>query len=117
LINSGLIRLLSNYPIAYENIIHSSHQPSQFTRPAIQLASDSSNKVVLLSRENLDIQLPNVRVVGFHESDAETVKADKFSAKVVAGSLRATAVASVCLVLKQQGFTPDIIVAHSGWGD
>ncbi|MFT6310017.1 MAG: glycosyltransferase involved in cell wall biosynthesis [Porticoccus sp.] len=93
------------------------NQPSQFKRPAIELASDSSNEVVFLSRKNLDIQLPNVRVVGFHESDAETVKADKFSAKVVAGSLRATAVASVCLVLKQQGFTPDIIVAHSGWGD
>jgi hypothetical protein len=88
------------------------NQPSQFKRPAIKFASDSSNEVVFLSRKNLDIQLPNVRVVGFHESDAEAIKVDKFSTKVVAGSLRATAVASVCLVLKQQGFTPDVIVIH-----
>lgn len=93
------------------------NQPSQFRRPAIELASDSSNEVVFLSRKNLEIQLPNVKVIGFHEKDTEAVKSDSFSTKVVAGSLRATAVASVCLALKQQGFIPDIIVAHSGWGD
>lgn len=93
------------------------NQPSQFRRPAIELARDPNNEVVFLSRKNLEIQLPNVRVIGFHEKDTEAVKSDKFSTKVVAGSLRATAVASVCLALKQQGFTPDIIVAHSGWGD
>ena len=93
------------------------NQPSQFKRPAIQLARDPNNEVVFLSRKNLDIKLPNVKLVSFHEADDEAVKPDKFSAKVVAGSLRATAVASVCLGLKQQGFIPDVIVAHSGWGD
>jgi hypothetical protein len=88
------------------------NQPSQFKCPAIELASDSSNEVVFLSRNNLDIKLPNVRVIGFHKSDTETVKVDNFSTKVVAASLRAAAVASVCLVLKQQGFTPDVIVIH-----
>ena len=93
------------------------NQPSQFKQPAIELAKDPANEVVFLSRLNLDVVTPGVRLVAFKEKPPHDGKVHPFMRKLDEGCRRATAVASVCAKLKQQGFTPDVIVAHSGWGD
>lgn len=96
--------------------IHPNH-PSQFEFAATALARDPANQVLMLSRKNLEVKLPGVRVIGFHEKayakDDTSPKLHKF----IDGCHRADAVANVCLSLKRAGFVPDVIVAHAGWGD
>lgn len=93
------------------------NQPSQFKLPAIELAKDPNNEVVFLSRKNLEIPVPGVKVIGFSERIPPGEKPHMFTRKFTEGCHRATAVAGACWQLKKQGFTPDVIVAHSGWGD
>lgn len=93
------------------------NQPSQFKLPAIEFAKDPANEVVFLSRKNLEVTLPGVRVIGFSENLPPGEHPHQFIRKFSHGCHRARAVATLCLQLKQQGFVPDVIVAHSGWGD
>lgn len=93
------------------------NQPSQFKLTASEFAKDPANEVVFLSQRNLEIRLPGVRLLGFKETTPELGQTARFAKKFNEGCVRATAVASVCAGLKQSGFVPDVIVAHSGWGD
>src|SRR5436190_3815075 len=93
------------------------HQPSQFREPAEAFARDPANEVVMLSQKNLGVPLAGARVIGFGGQVPEGQRTHPFARKFNGACHRATAVARTCRELKQQGFVPDIIVAHSGWGD
>lgn len=93
------------------------NQPSQFKLPALEFAKDPANEVIFLSQKNLEVVLPGVKVIGFKGAVPADERPHKFARRFNEGCHRATDVASICLRLKQQGFVPDVIVAHSGWGD
>ena len=93
------------------------NQPSQFKLPAIAFASDPANEVVMLSQKNLDVQVPGVKVIGFGGTVPEDARPHQFARKFNEGCHRARDVAAACVRLKGQGFVPDVIVVHSGWGD
>jgi len=93
------------------------NQPSQFKWPAIEFAKDPANEVVMLSQKNLEVPVPGVEVIGFGGRVPADARPHPFAHKFNAGCHRARDVAVACLRLKQRGFVPDVIVAHSGWGD
>jgi glycosyltransferase involved in cell wall biosynthesis len=93
------------------------NQPSQFKLPALEFAKDPANEVVFLSQKNLEVVLPGVKVIGFKGAVPAGERPHKFARRFNEGCHRAMDVASACLRLKQQGFVPDVIVAHSGWGE
>jgi glycosyltransferase involved in cell wall biosynthesis len=93
------------------------HQPSQFRLPAIAFASDPGNEVVMLSQKNLEVPLPGAQVLGFGGRVPEGERTHPVARKLNAACHRASDVVRACMGLKQRGFVPDVIVAHSGWGD
>src|SRR6478736_8655407 len=93
------------------------NQPSQFKWPAIEFAKDPANEVVMLSQKNLQVPVPGVEVIGFGGNVPPGAKPAPFAGKFDTGCYRARDVAVACLKLKNRGFVPDVIVAHSGWGD
>ena len=94
--------------------LHSSF-PAQFYRLSQALASDPTNQVVFITSKE-EGQLPGVHK--FLYKPARTAKAPThpyvipFENSVLTGQ----AVYRVAAELKSQGFVPDIIVGHSGWG-
>lgn len=90
--------------------------PGQFVHLSADLAKDKQNKVVALTIEK-QISPPGVTVRPYTllrspAKDTHYLLQDEEN-KV----LRAEACAAAALQLKREGFEPDVIVAHPGWGE
>jgi glycosyltransferase involved in cell wall biosynthesis len=95
--------------------IHQSF-PAQFGNLAAALAANKKNEVVALSMTQLPT--PNGVKVRYYTLLRQAVAAThpllkEHEAKV----LRAEACAAAAMQLQREGFTPDVIVAHPGWGE
>lgn len=94
--------------------------PGQFKHLAPRLVADG-HEVVALSINKPSIQVPGVKVflhcprgvAGESGVTPERIALAEFRTKM----LRGESVARVLMGLKQGGFTPDVIYAHSGWGE
>jgi glycosyltransferase involved in cell wall biosynthesis len=92
------------------------NMPGQFKHLAPRVAANGKNKVAFITkREGLD--LPNVRRVNYtlprsaHESTHHYVRL--FENSVIYGQ----AVVRAAHELAKDGFRPDLVVAHPGWGE
>jgi glycosyltransferase involved in cell wall biosynthesis len=92
------------------------NMPGQFKHLAPQLAADRRNKVAFITkREGVD--LPKVRRVNYtlpraaHESTHHYVRL--YENSVIYGQQ----VVRSCHELNKEGFRPDIVIAHPGWGE
>lgn len=90
--------------------------PGQFGRLAHHLGSDSSNEVVAL-RAPRGSPFPHVKVISYEYPREPLKEQHPLLIEMEAKLLRAEAAATSARTLKEQGFTPDVIVAHSGWGE
>ncbi|GJD92613.1 D-inositol-3-phosphate glycosyltransferase [Methylobacterium hispanicum] len=90
--------------------------PGQYRHIAPALGQMPGNEVVALGMAERP-QMPGIRYVRYGLKRTSTpgihALAEDFEAKVI----RAEAAARACLRLKAEGFAPDIIVAHPGWGE
>jgi glycosyltransferase involved in cell wall biosynthesis len=89
----------------------------QFRHLATELAREPGNQTVSLSITPPKFEVPGLRTATYKPArgqgrDTAPLALD-FEAKVI----RAEACANAALALKQQGFLPDVIVAHPGWGE
>lgn len=90
--------------------------PAQFNHVATRLAQNPQNKVVAI-KQAPNIDFDGVGIMAYQlargsSSDIHPLLSD-FEAKV----LRGDAVAKTANLLKEKGFTPDVVVAHPGWGE
>lgn len=90
--------------------------PGQFTHLAAGLAKIPGNKVIALAMYN---HTPPTGVTVRHYSLLRNPVADTHPLLVEQEShiMRAEACAAAMLQLKREGFQPDLIVAHPGWGE
>jgi len=93
------------------------NQPSQFRFPAEEFAKDPANEVVMLSQKNLEVVVPGVEVIGFGGRVPREAAPHPFAKRINNACFRARDVVAACHRLRARGFEPDVIVAHSGWGD
>src|SRR4249919_3952795 len=93
------------------------NQPSQFRFPAMEFAKEPGNEVVMLSQKNLDVVVPGVEVIGFGGRVPREATPHPFAKRINNACFRARDVVATCHRLRERGFEPDVIVAHSGWGD
>jgi len=92
------------------------NMPGQFRHLAARLAADPANRVVFLTKRD-DVELPGVRRVGYklpREAGAQTHHYVRLLENHV---IHGQQVARACLELGRRGFTPDLTVAHPGWGE
>jgi len=90
--------------------------PGQFGNLAADLARDGKNTVVALTIDEHaappGVQLRPYKLLRAPAADTHPLLREQES-KV----LRAEACAAAAMQLKRDGFTPDVIVAHPGWGE
>jgi glycosyltransferase involved in cell wall biosynthesis len=92
--------------------------PGQYRHLAAHYAADAGYRVVAVGEKaNLLRQprLPGVEVLGYEL--AQETKSDPFDAPVLRAIRRGKRVAAGAMHLKRQGFRPDVIFAHIGWGE
>ena len=95
--------------------IHQSF-PGQFGHLATRLARNKKNKVVALTMYKLaateGVEVRQYSLIRSPAKDSHPLLRDQESSV-----LRAEACAAAAHALKHEGFAPDVVVAHPGWGE
>ena len=92
--------------------------PGQFKHLAPVLAADPSNTVVALAMKRSPPQLWNkVRIVPYWPERQTSRSTHPWAAEFETKVIRGEACLRAARELKKEGFTPDVIVAHPGWGE
>lgn len=92
------------------------NMPAQYAHLAAHYAADPRNQVVFLTRRK-GIELAGVRTVRYDLARQPRVDAHQYVKFLDEQLLYGQAVAREALTLKNSGFRPDVICAHSGWGE
>ncbi|MCC3303943.1 glycosyltransferase [Sneathiella sp. HT1-7] len=90
--------------------------PAQYRHVARHLAADKNNKVVFASHR-VPHNIPGVTNVIYKPHRGTKADTHHYLRPTEIAVLNAQAVFRTCLDLKKSGFEPDIICAHSGWGN
>lgn len=92
------------------------NMPGQFKHLARKLAENEKNKVVFITKRK-DRDIPNVTRVTYEPKRGAANETHRYLRMAEEGILHGQQVARVALTLREKGFTPDVIVAHPGWGE
>lgn len=90
--------------------------PAQFRYLAEVLAADPANRVAAIGSQRAG-QLPGVRLERYHFHDVGHAAVHSFARRFDSEARRAEQVLYTLIALENSGFVPDVIVAHSGWGE
>ncbi len=95
--------------------------PGQFRHIAKALAEDASNQVVAIGdlvniRQRPDFH-HKVQLLGYQHSHQINKNTHHYIRDYEGHIRRGQSVARVALALKEKGFTPDVVIAHPGWGE
>lgn len=90
--------------------------PGQFRHLALHLAADEHYQVLSIGKRGCPA-LPGVPLVEYALHRPVSEQTHQYAKSYEAGVLHGQAVLRVLLKLKLEGFVPDVIVAHPGWGE
>ena len=95
--------------------------PGQYKYLAPALAASPDNEVIAIGEE-ANIRRahgfdPRVRLLGYPEPQGASKQTHHYLHSTEAAIRRGQAVARLAIALRQQGFTPNVICAHPGWGE
>ena len=90
--------------------------PGQFKHLAPALAADPANEVVAMTI-NAAPALAGVRIVRYPVARGSTPNVHPWVGDIETKVIRGEAAYRAALQLRDQGFSPDVIVAHPGWGE
>ncbi len=93
------------------------NMPGQYKHLARIFAEDKNNEVVFITKPKPEISIPNVKKVEYKVSREPQFETHRYLLNFERGIFQGQEVWRVCNKLKQQGFTPEVICAHPGWGD
>jgi len=92
--------------------------PGQFKHLAPTLAADPGNQVAAFTmRKNSPAVWQGVRLVSYQAGRGSTPNVHPWVSDFETKTIRAEAAFRAALALRESGFTPDVIVAHPGWGE
>ncbi len=90
--------------------------PGQFASLALDLMRDPACQVLAIGKQGCP-GLHGVRTLTYALHRASAKATHHYARSYEAGILHGQAVLRMLLSLKTQGFAPDVIVAHPGWGE
>jgi hypothetical protein len=95
--------------------------PGQFRHLAAHFAADSGNRVLAIGEasnlESNTIAHPRVELHPYPTPKPVNAATHRYVQPYEAAVHRGLAVTTICQQLKAEGFVPDLIMAHPGWGD
>ncbi len=90
--------------------------PGQFRHLAPHLADDPVNQLVFLGERNFAAP-GKVRWMRYPAPEPSGAATHQYLRRMEANVRRGQAVVRACLSLRDEGFIPDVVVAHAGWGE
>lgn len=90
--------------------------PAQYRHIVAHLAAQPDNQIYFITQPNGNAML-GVRKVTYPKDQRGPVNCHVYSAELDRAIHSGSSVAEVCRELKAEGFIPDLIVGHSGWGE
>lgn len=98
-------------------IVHQNF-PAQFIHLAPALAANVNNEVLALTlRSDVPASWKGMRVIRYRPHRSSTPGVHPWLRDFETKTIRGEAAFRAALALKKSGFTPDVIIAHHGWGD
>lgn len=91
--------------------------PGQFLRLAPVLVADPRNEVVAFTMNNYQSADPRLKVVRYQAQQGSTKGVHPWVSDIETKTIRAEAAFRAAHKLKAEGFKPDLIFAHPGWGE
>jgi glycosyltransferase involved in cell wall biosynthesis len=94
--------------------------PGQYRYLAAALARDAANQIVAVADKSSlvpDRQFKGITLLVYDTPKAAPAETHPYLTAVDTALRRGQQVARVCLGLRQQGFVPDLVCVHPGWGD
>lgn len=92
--------------------------PAQFKHLAPVLAAYPDNEVIALTmQKNMPEQWQGVRLISYQVARGTTLNIHPWLSDFEPKVIRGEAVFNAALTLRDAGFIPDLIIAHSGWGE
>lgn len=92
------------------------NMPAQYAHLAPHYAAVPGNEVVFLTRRK-GVEIPGVRTVRYDLGRQARTDSHHYVKFLDEQLLYGQAIVREALTLKKQGFRPDVICAHSGWGE
>jgi glycosyltransferase involved in cell wall biosynthesis len=92
-----------NFPAQYRHVVH-------------HLASQPGNDVRFITQPN-ENAMSGVKKITYPKDDRGPVNCHAYTVEIDRAIYTGATVADVCRKLRDQGFTPDLVVGHSGWGE
>ncbi|CAH2604201.1 Glycosyltransferase [Rhodovastum atsumiense] len=96
-------------------LIHQ-NMPGQFRHLAPALARNPTNQVVFMTRRS-DVTLPGVQRLTYAPTRVASASTHHYVRLYENCVLHGQQVVRACLKLANEGFRPDMIIAHPGWGE
>lgn len=92
--------------------------PGQFKHLAPALASDTSNTVVAMTMQKVTVShWQGVKLIPYHAKRSSEHAVHPWISDFETKTIRGEACFHAALKLKSEGFSPDVIIAHPGWGE
>lgn len=92
------------------------NMPGQYKHLAQRLAAEDDNQVVFVTKRD-DRDIPNVRRITYRTARKPHKDTHIYLRSSEGAVLHGQAVARVLLALRGEGFVPDIVIGHPGWGE
>lgn len=90
--------------------------PGQFKHLCHHLGANPLHKLVFLTR-NTEREVPGVQTVKYELARQNTPGIHHYVSELERGVLHGQAVVREVVKLRQEGFVPDVMVGHNGWGE
>src|ERR1700730_10018182 len=88
--------------------------PGQYLHLVRELR-DSGHSIVFLAQRRAR-EIPGIRILEYSPR-TPSMPGHSYLQDVEMGVMNGRAVARLCEGLKREGFTPDLVIGHTGWGD
>ncbi|MGA2189914.1 MAG: glycosyltransferase family 4 protein [Steroidobacteraceae bacterium] len=99
-----------NYLFIHQNF------PAQYRHVVRHLASKRGNRVDFITQPN-DNEMVGVTKVTYPKDNRGFVNCHAYSVEIDRAVQNGATVADVCRKMRDEGYRPDLIVGHSGWGE
>ncbi len=99
-----------------ENPVYPPEHAGPVQAPGPYLASNPKNQVAFITKRK-DVDLPGVRKLLYAPTRASRVSTHHYVRLFENAVLHGQQVVRICQELRREGFTPDLVIAHPGWGE
>jgi glycosyltransferase involved in cell wall biosynthesis len=99
-----------NYLFVHQNF------PAQYRHVVHHLAAELRHDIRFITQPN-ENAMSGVKKVIYSKDERGPVNCHAYTVEIDRAIYAGAAVSDVCLKLRNEGFTPDLVVGHSGWGE